>query len=245
MIVIIGTGHVFDLSKAIKNILDNEKPDVIAVELDQKRYTALLTRKNNPSEYRKYAKDQPFVYRLLSKFQEGVAGKYGVQPGEEMLTAIKYAQNQQLPVDFVDKDAQKIFKKMVKSMSFTEKIRLFLNAIASIFIRKKDVEKEIDKIEENLEEYLKGIQKKFPTIKKVLIDERNQYISDKLKKMNENFDKIVAILGDGHIPGIEKMIRKEDIEIKTIRLKQLKEKQNFLSKNSSYSANIQFEYRPP
>ncbi|MEF8848740.1 MAG: TraB/GumN family protein [Candidatus Thermoplasmatota archaeon] len=245
MIVVIGTGHVFNLSKAIKNILYNENPDIIAVELDQKRYNALLTRRNNPSEYKKYTQNQPFVYRMLAKFQEGVAGKYGVQPGEEMLTAIQYSQNQQIPVDFVDKDAQKIFKKMIKSMTIKEKIRLFLNAVASVFIRKKDVEKEIDKIEENLEEYLTQIQKKFPTIKKVLIDERNQHIADKLQKMNETFDKIVAILGDGHLPGIEKIIQENDIEIQTIRLKQLKEKQNLLSKNSSYNARVQFEYRPP
>lgn len=39
---IIGTGHIFELSvKEVRNAIVEDKPDIVAVELDEKRYWAL------------------------------------------------------------------------------------------------------------------------------------------------------------------------------------------------------------
>ena len=51
-----------------------------------------------------------------------MAKEYGVEAGEEMMTAINYAKSHQLPVAFIDMNAQFMFSKMLKSMTFSEKI---------------------------------------------------------------------------------------------------------------------------
>ena len=45
MITLIGTGHVFNLSSALKNVFNEKNPDVICVELDQQRLRALMIKK--------------------------------------------------------------------------------------------------------------------------------------------------------------------------------------------------------
>jgi len=77
MIILIGTGHVFNLSQQLLEIFDEKQPDIICVELDKQRYNALLAKKANPDAYKKYEKKVPFIYKLLSKFQEGMANEYG------------------------------------------------------------------------------------------------------------------------------------------------------------------------
>ena len=70
MITLIGTGHVFDLSSALLAVFDEKKPDVICVELDRRRYNALLMKRNHPESYKHAEKKLPVVYKLLARFQE-------------------------------------------------------------------------------------------------------------------------------------------------------------------------------
>ena len=56
MITLIGTGHVFDLSQALLEILDERQPQVIGVELDRQRYQGLMSKASRPSETQKKKK---------------------------------------------------------------------------------------------------------------------------------------------------------------------------------------------
>jgi len=97
MITLIGTGHVFNLSAALLSIFDEKEPEVVAVELDPQRYQAILLRNTDPATYNASKKNLPIIYRVLAQFQESMAEQYGVNAGDEMLTAINYAQSHQLP----------------------------------------------------------------------------------------------------------------------------------------------------
>ena len=72
MITLIGTGHVFNLSQALLNIFEDKQPDILCVELDQQRYSALQIKQQDPERYRQSQKNLPFIYKMLSKFQEGM-----------------------------------------------------------------------------------------------------------------------------------------------------------------------------
>jgi pheromone shutdown protein TraB len=241
MIILIGTGHVFNLSLQLLDIFDEKQPDVICVELDKQRYNALLAKKADPEAYKQYERKVPFIYKLLSKFQDGMASEYGVVAGQEMLTAIGFAKNKQLPVAFIDMNAQKLFKKMLRKMSFTEKIKLILSGLGGFFVSKKRVETELKKIENNFDTYIERIGERFPTIKEVLVDERNHFMAQQLTQANEQYTKIVAIVGDGHIPGLSKLLEKKDIDFETIRLSQLRNKES--SKTDSSSASFSTEFK--
>ena len=225
MITLIGTGHVFNLSQIILDILEQRQPDIVCVELDKQRYSAMMRKRMNPETDKKARKNVPIAYKLLAKFQENVAEKYGVVAGDEMLTAINYAQSRQLPLAFIDMNAQKLFARMFKSMLLSEKIKLFLMGFGGFFVNKKSIEKELSRFEEDFDSYIKQIGDKFPTIKRTLIDERNEYMSRKLIEFNKEYNTIITLVGDGHVPGMSKLLRSEGVELEIIRLKELRSKE--------------------
>ena len=223
MITLIGTGHVFKLSYQLLNIFDTINPDALCVELDNQRYQSLMMKQYDPEQYEQAAKKLPYIYRKLADFQEELAKRYGVQPGDEMLTTITYAHSHQIPLVCIDVHAQNMFKKMIKEMSLSEKTKFFLSGIGSIFVPKKNIDKEVKNITNNVESYLTIIGKKFPTIKKVLIDDRNTYMAKNLIKLHETYENIIAVLGDGHIQGIASLLQQQNIAPKIIRLKELQD----------------------
>jgi pheromone shutdown-related protein TraB len=242
MITLIGTGHVFDLSSAVTEIFDEKLPDIICVELDRQRYNALLIKNTNPKKYLKARKNIPFIYKILARFQDNMAKEYGVNAGDEMLTAIKYAHSHQIPLEFIDMNAQKLFSNMLKSMSLSEKIKLLLSGVSGLFVSKKRVESELKKIEKEFDNYIEQIANKFPTIKKTLIDERNEYMSKKLMKLTEEKQQIVACVGDGHISGISKLLDQNNIHHKIIRLRELR---NRKVESDATTASFTMEYKKP
>ena len=243
MIVLIGTGHVFNLSQALINIFEEKQPEIVCVELDKQRYYALKLKHTSPEAYKNMERNVPILYKLLARFQEGMAKQYGVTAGEEMLTAINYANSHQLPVAFIDMNAQHLFSRMLRSMSLSEKFKLIFTGFGGFFISKERVEKELKKLEKDFDSYIKEIEKKFPTIKRVLIDERNLYMIQQLTAANEQYEKVIAVIGDGHIPGISELLTKKEIQFETIRLVELRNQDTI--KSGSSTASFSMEYKEP
>jgi len=157
MIILIGTGHVFDLSNAINRVFDKKLPDVVCVELDKQRYNAIMIKQNNPDAFKQSRRNLPFIYRLLARFQDNMASEYGVSAGDEMLAAINYARSHQIPVEFIDMNAQQLFTKMWRSMPFIEKFRLLFSGFGGLFVSKKRVEEELKNFQNDFDSYIEKI----------------------------------------------------------------------------------------
>jgi pheromone shutdown protein TraB len=241
MITLIGTGHIFNLSQVLINLFEEKQPDMLCVELDKQRYNALILKRENPKLYKNAKKNVPAIYKMLARFQEVMANQYGVIAGSEMLVTIDYANSHQLPIVFIDLNAQVMFTKMLKKMTFREKIRLILSGFGGFFISKKNVEEELKKIQEDFDSYISRIGEKFPTIKKVLIDERNMYMFQQLSIANEKHKKIIAVVGDGHIPGISDLLSKNNIVFEAIRLNDLRKLENIETDPSKASFSLQYK----
>jgi len=232
MITLIGVGHVFDISKNLENEIIRCNPQVVCVELDPARYQALYSKEKG--------QDMPFIYMMLARFQEKIAKKYGTEVGSEMLTAVETAKTINAKLAFIDKDASKIISEFWNKMTFKERAKLIFALVTSVFVRKKRIEKELEKFEENDEFYMESFGKEFPTAKTILIDDRNVYMAESIIKLNEKYDDIVAVIGDGHVEGIKRLLQTPDVE--TIRLSQLRspQPQNVDEVTISY----QVEYNP-
>lgn len=241
MITIIGTGHVFKLSQVLFNIFDEKQPDLLCVELDKQRYDALILKRENPEAYKNTKKNVPIIYKMLAKFQEEMANEYGVTAGSEMLATIDYGNRHQIPVSFIDLNAQNIFTKMLKKMTIREKFRLIFSGFGGFFISKKNVEEELKKIQIDFDKYIIQIGEKFPTIKKVLIDERNLYMAQQLSRANDSHKNIIAVVGDGHIPGLSDIFSKNEIIFETIRLNDLRKFENIETDSSKASFSLQYK----
>jgi len=243
MIILVGTGHVFNLSQVLLKGFDEKKPDILCVELDKQRYNALMFKQSNPEKYQEHSKNLPFLYKILARFQESMAEEYGVQAGEEMITTINYAQSHQLPLAFIDMNAQCLFIRMLKSMSIREKIRMLFSGLAGFFVSKKRVEKELSRLEDNFDKYMDEIGEKFPTVKRVLVDERNHYMAQQLVDLSKQHEKIVAVVGDGHIPGISDVLNKKNIDFETIRLSELRKEDTIVSDASTASFSVEHKIK--
>jgi len=221
MITLVGTGHVFDLSSAISDLLYEKMPDVVCLELDEKRFQALKQHRENG--VRGVDVSLPVVYRFLAGFQEKMAEKYGTMVGNEMIAAEEFASLHNVGVELIDMDAEELLLKMWREMRLIEKIRFFVSGFTSLFVSKKDVERELEKFQGDYHGYIEEIGKRFPTIRKVLIDDRNEYMARRLIELNEKYEKIVAIVGDGHVEGLSKILKDNKVELEVIRLKDLLE----------------------
>jgi len=211
MITLIGVGHVFDIGGQIREIILGEMPGAVCVELDPSRYYAL----KNPQARR----SMPPTYRLLSTFQKRMAKDFGGELGSEMVAAIDTAQATGIPALLIDADASILFNRLWREMSLKERVLLFFSALTGLFASKRKVQKELDRFSEHESEYLTEFGKEFPTMKKVLIDERNQLMAGRILEAEARYLNIVAVVGDGHIEGISSLLAARQLEI--IRLKQL------------------------
>jgi len=241
MITLIGTGHVFDLSAALLSIFEEKEPEIVGVELDPQRYQALLLRNTDPAVYNTAKKNLPIIYKMLAQFQESMAEQYGVNAGDEMLTAINYAQSHQLPVAFIDTNAQQLFIHMWNTMPFSEKFKLLFSGVAGFFVSRKRVEQELKHYQQNFDSYIQEIGKKFPTIKRTLIDERNEHMVLKLVALHEKHQKIVVCVGDGHVPGISKLLQEKKIPFESVRLQELQAMKTKDADGSSGSFSITYQ----
>ena len=213
-IVLVGVGHVFDIAEQIKRVVEYVSPDVIALELDANRYCALRLKERG--------KNVPFLYKVMGKIQENIAKKYGVITGSEMLAAIEKAEELNIKVECIDMDAQHVFLKLLKDMPLRQKATLLLGGITSVFMPKKKVEKEIQLFEANTTHYMDTFEKHFPNIKKILIDNRNLFMADQLQKLLTIHHTILCIVGEGHIHGLEYILR-DFASLVLIHLSELRE----------------------
>jgi len=212
MITLVGVGHVFEISEQVKAVVRSRRPRVVCLELDAGRYMA-LTRKDK-------SRSLPLQYRLLAYFQQRMAEKFGTEVGDEMMAAAEAAKEIGAGVALIDVDANRMFAELWRKMSFKERINLLGGAFFGLFLPRERVEKEIERYEENSEDYIKSMGDGFPTIKAVLIDDRNRHMSQQLKSLSQQHGTVVAVVGDGHVPGLLEALK--DVEVEVVRLKDLR-----------------------
>ncbi|MGM0510424.1 MAG: TraB/GumN family protein [Thermoplasmatota archaeon] len=232
MITILGVGHVFDIQERVKSEIAARNPAVVAVELDRGRYESLKSGEKG--------KGAPLIYRAMSLIQKRIAKKFEVKVGSEMLAAVDIAEKIGANVALIDMPSQIVFKKMLGQMSIKEKVYFFFGTVAGLFAGKKKIEKEMDRYEKHSGDYMKVVEKEMPALSRVLIDDRNVHMAKNIKRLEERFGSVVAVVGDGHVPGLVKEIRGrresgDDIEI--LRLKDIRKK-----KESKDNSEISFSF---
>jgi pheromone shutdown protein TraB len=213
MITLVGVGHVFDIAAQVKQVIRERNPGAVGIELDQERFEAL----RHPRE----RGDVPFPYRMLAFMQKRMAHQFGGEVGNEMLAAADEAKEINASLLLIDAEAGNIFNRLWQEMSFRERVLLMVSSVGGLFMSRKRIDSEMENFQENEATYLEQMGHEFPTIKRVLIDERNQIMGGRIIGAETQYGNVVAVIGDGHIDGIVALINRPDIEV--IRLKALRE----------------------
>lgn len=214
-IILIGTAHVSKQSaELVKEVIEAERPDSVCIELDEQRYKSIVEGdKWKETDIFKIIKEKKATLLLmnlaLSSFQKRLAKEFGTNAGQEMLQGIESAQEIGAELVLADRNIQITFSRIWHNVGFWGKCKLLMEIIFSIFDDEAISEEELEKLksQDMLNGILKDFTESFPKLKTPLIDERDQYLSQKIKEAPG--EKIVAVLGAAHVPGITEEIHKE------------------------------------
>jgi len=233
MITLIGVGHVFDIAARLKSEIVARTPGLVCIELDRQRFQSLLERP--PPDTR----GVPVMYQMLASFQQRIAEQYGTQVGDEMLAAAEAAKQLRASLAFIDLEASQIFQEFWGGMSLREKVKLLLASFMGIFAGRRSVEKEVERFEQNPQDYIEAFSKEFPSAKRILIDKRDEHMAQKLRELSPKFEKIVAVVGDGHIEGMSRLLR--DLNPEIVRLSALRRKPDLAMKRDGSEYTFSFQ----
>ena len=207
-IILVGTAHISKESVVlVKKVIEQEHPDYVCLELDDKRYQALTQKKQWESlNLKTIIKNKQLstllVSVLMASYQKRLGGKLGVTPGAELLMAAQTAKDLQIPISLCDRDVRITLRRAWKSTSFFKKGYLLASLLASLFDKSEISEEKLKELKQKdvLSELMEEMGEALPDLKRVLIDERDLYLVEKIKSSPGK--RIVAVVGAGHIAGM-------------------------------------------
>ncbi|UYZ24190.1 TraB/GumN family protein [Mesobacillus jeotgali] len=213
--ILIGTAHVSKHSaEQVKEVIEAERPDSVCVELDEQRYQTITEgSKWQEMDIIQVIKEKRASLLLMnlaiSSFQNRMAKELGIKAGQEMIQGIESAKEVGAKLVLADRNIQITFSRIWGNLGLKGKAILLSQIITSIFSRDSISEEELEKLKEQdtINAMLNEFTETFPRLKKPLIDERDQYLAQKIKEAPG--EKIVAVLGAAHVPGIKEEIKKD------------------------------------
>ncbi|MCB9370293.1 TraB/GumN family protein [Candidatus Woesearchaeota archaeon] len=220
-IILIGTSHVSKQSvQEIQQTIEANKPSVVGIELDIGRLRQLLSDKEQKSNAKtnRYMRQElgttGYLFaKLASYVQKKVGNSLGIEPGVDMKAAYLTARDAKIPVALIDIDIRKTLKKF-SNLSFTKKVGFATKLLTTGFKKKYRQELSFDPKQgvpsaEKIAKMLKVVQKEVPELYKILIEDRNKYMSEKLQELSQKHpnETIIAVVGAGHLEGMEKIIK--------------------------------------
>lgn len=208
-ITIIGTGHVLKKSVSeVKETIERERPDIVALELDENRFHALIDKfyNKNRQEGGSWVGGGSLpvfgnliIGKILESIQKEFGEKLGVFPGQEMIQAIESVKIVGSRIVLIDRDLQITLNRLI-STPLREKFNLL-----KLRRRDENLGSVEDLLDENvIERLMIELKKATPTMYNALVDERDKIMALSLYRIQQENPnaKIVAVVGAGHKNGI-------------------------------------------
>ena len=218
-VYLVGTAHVSKQSvEDVRTTIDAVGPGSVAVELCEPRYKAMTDKEAWKSmNIFKVIKEKKALFLLaqliMSAFYRRLGKKLGVQPGAEMLEAISEAEKTGAELVLADRRIEVTLRRVWGYLGFWNKLKLMNHLLGSLLFGEEIDDEMIEKIKaaDQLESVMEEFSAKFPQVKERLITERDIYLAQKIRQAPG--EKVVAVVGAGHVAGIMEHIQeKEPIE---------------------------------
>lgn len=221
MITIIGTGHVFNLAEPVSFIVKNTWPDAVLIELDKARYETMMNDYNGVKP--KGEQKMSAIYANTAKYQQKMSEQSGSQLGGEFLAAVNTGKLVNADIIPIDTDAMRVMNEMWDEMSTSERLRYRLSGLKDSFGGIKKVESTHKQFAANEEDYVESMRRRYPTLVRKLIDERNVYMADQINELSGKYSNMVVVVGDAHVEGLCKLLKEE--HIRKIRLSDIMDRE--------------------
>lgn len=207
--ILVGTAHISrESADLVHEVIEAERPDSVCLELDAQRFEAL----SNPDHFakldlreviRRNQLSTLLINLVLSSYQRRLGDELGVLPGTEMKEAADTANRLGIPVLLCDRDVRITLRRAWAAIEWWRKTWVLSSLFASLFEKAEVTEDDLRKLrqEDIPNKLIEEVGSAFPQLKTALIDERDRYITHKIR--NAPGDKVVVVIGAGHLRGIE------------------------------------------
>jgi pheromone shutdown-related protein TraB len=207
-IILVGTAHISAESvELVHQVIERERPDCVCIELDDRRYRALIEKSRwEGLDLRQVIRDRQLATLmlnfLLSSYQKRLGGKLGVMPGSELLEAAHTAERLKIPVSLCDRDIRITLRRAWSALSLLDKSKLLSSALIGLMEEQQLDEAELRRIRERdvLSELMSELGRVMPALRRVLIDERDAYLAQRIRETPGK--KLVVVVGAGHVLGM-------------------------------------------
>ena len=217
LLTIIGTAHVSEESvNEVKDAIYEQHPDIVAIELDRGRYAKIKNKmmgieEDDEISVTRIIKENKvglfLVNTLLGYFQSKIGDEVNVDPGSEMIGAIEACEDLNIPIALIDREINITLQRALNKMGFMEKAKFAYGLLLSLFGLDDD-EDDIDieelKKSENIDDMMEIFKDEAPSVYEVLVHERDAYLAGRIMQIPH--EKVIAVVGAGHRPGIEKYL---------------------------------------
>ena len=214
-ILLVGTAHISQSSvDEVNKVIEQEQPDTVCIELCASRHQAMVDKDQwkNTDIFKVVREGKSFLLLsnlIMTAFQKRLGSQLGVKPGAEMLAAIQASERINAELQLVDRDVKITLQRTWRGMPFWGRMKVFSQLLASLFIREEISKEEIEKLKESdaLSEAMQMLADQSPDMKRILIDERDQFMAEKI--MQAPGKRIVAVVGAGHVKGLSLELERE------------------------------------
>ena len=214
---LVGTAHVSQASvDEVRNTIEEYQPDVVAIELDKGRFAAIRNQGEKPTvnEILKGGNfSELLVQWSLAYIQRKIGMDVGVEPGAEMLAAIEEAEKNNIPIALADRDIRLTLSRFWKGMGIIEKLKLLFAVVGTVAGGGDEEEIDIEELTKNqdlIEASIEEFRKFSPKGAAALIGERDAYLTHSLLRLASKNEKVLGIVGAGHVKGIKEYMSKPE-----------------------------------
>jgi pheromone shutdown-related protein TraB len=212
-LTLVGTAHVSQSSAdEVAEVIRSVKPDRVCIELDEARFRTMSDGQSwREIDVYRILREGKGLFMLanlvLGSFQRRLGKDLGVVQGAEMRVAADTATELGIPFSFCDRDIQVTLRRAWGRAGLWGRSKMLAAMLSSVITREKLGAEEIERLKERnaIEEMMDELADYLPAAKAVLIDERDRYIAAKIFASEGR--RIVAVVGAGHLKGIEQHLR--------------------------------------
>ncbi|MBN2567089.1 TraB/GumN family protein [Candidatus Woesearchaeota archaeon] len=216
-LTLIGSSHIAAGSvQEIRRIFSQTDPDIVAVELDRRRLAGLRDKAAKASglQVLRAVGVKGFLFSLLGSWVQGRLGKVvGIEPGSEMLEAVSLAEKGGKELALIDRDILVTVSRL-KAITWKEKWQFAKDLLEGVVHRRKGLPFDLRKVppDEVVQSLLEEVRLKYPTLHRVLIDERNSHMARRLRRLLDARPDacVLAVVGAGHAEAIVALLQGTD-----------------------------------
>jgi len=212
-ITLIGTAHVSQLSvEMVEEKIATGDYDCVAVELCAPRLENITNQAwwKNLDIYQIFKKKKAgllLINLALTAYQKRLAERIGVEAGKEMVRAVELSRENHLRLEVIDRNISTTLHRLVTEVSFWQKMKIVGGLVVGVFVGEEISEEQIEDLKRGdmLHAVVSEFGEELPEIKRVLIDERDEYMVGRLNQISASHDapkKILALVGAGHLMGM-------------------------------------------